>query len=128
MTDFQPSHDDIVSQLPRNWLDSLASVAMGAWALRRKYREANEDDATTSLRVHIDAIHDALRQMGVEIEEFTKQPYEPGMNVDILVFQPQPDVHQNTIAATIRPAIHFGNRLIQRSQVIVSTPEQKAHS
>jgi len=111
--------------LPRPLLDSLARIAMSAWTIRRKTRQSVSDAESGSLSVHTDAIFDALRQTGVEIEEYPEQPYRPGLDVEILVFQPNASVEQDTITSTVRPAVLFQGQIIQRGQVIVSTPEEK---
>jgi hypothetical protein len=111
--------------LPRPLLDSLARIATSAWTIRRKTRQSVSNVESGALSLHADAIFDALRQTGVEIEEYPEQPYRPGLDVEILVFQPNAGVEQDTITSTVRPAVLFQGQIIQRGQVIVSTPEEK---
>lgn len=109
----------------RAWHEFLTRIATNVWALRHKVAQLAPSAEADSLMVHIDAAHDALRQVGVEIQDYLPQPYHPGMNVEILVFQPQPGIDREMISATIRPAVYLRGQLINRGQVIVATPERK---
>jgi len=119
------NHDnDNKLPLPREWQEFISGVAVNAWALRRKTAQATPSAGWGSVQTHIDAIHDALRQIGVEITGYTGQPYQPGLGAEILTFQPNPEMQQDTITATIRPAVYFHGQIIKRAQVVVSTPER----
>lgn len=110
---------------PRLWRESLASIAMNAWALRRKMLQLGPTAEGNSLMIHVNALHDALQQIAVEIQDHTGQPYRPGLSAEVLVFQPQADVTQDTITATIRPTVYCQGQIIRRGQVVVSTPERE---
>lgn len=111
--------------LPRPFVNSLANIATSAWTIRRKAQQRASDADAGFLSVHIDSIFDALRQIGVEIAVYSDQPYMPGLDVEILVFQPSTTVEKDTITATVRPAVLLRGQIIQRGQVIVSTPEER---
>jgi hypothetical protein len=107
------------------WQGFLARVAVNTWALRRKTMQMPESAESNALKVHVDAVHGALQEIGVEIQEYSSQPYYPGLSVEILAFQPSPGIERDTITSTIRPAILLDGQIIQRGQVIVATPERK---
>jgi len=109
----------------RDWQEFLTCIATNVWALRDKVAQMATSAEADSLKVHVDAAHNALRQVGVETQDYPPQPYHPGMNVEILVFQPQSGIDREMISATIRPTVYLGGQVINRGQVIVATPERK---
>jgi len=122
----QPGRTDPPDQTPgpRAWLDLVTCVATSVWTLRRKLAQSTGSPEMDRLRIHVDAIHDALRQAEVEIQDYPVGPYHPGMAVEIVVFQPQPEVEQELIAATVRPAVFWRGQMIQRGQIVVATPQR----
>jgi hypothetical protein len=61
-------------------------------------------------------------QAGVEIHDHADEPYDGGMAVEVLTFQPCPELGQQRIIETLRPTVYRNGRMIQRGQVIVGQP------
>ena len=75
-------------------------------------------------RVHrlIEGALDVLKQMGLTINDWVNQPYDAGLPVKVLTFQPAPGVVRDTILETVRPTVMWKNRLVQLGEVVVGTP------
>jgi HAMP domain-containing protein len=71
---------------------------------------------------HIEGALDVLKQMGLTINDWVNQPYDAGLPVKVLTFQPAPGVVRDTILETVRPTVMWKNRLVQLGEVVVGTP------
>lgn len=71
---------------------------------------------------HIEGALDVLKQMGLTINDWTNQPYDAGLPVKVLTFQPSPGVPRDTILETVRPTVMWKDRLVQIGEVVVGTP------
>jgi hypothetical protein len=71
---------------------------------------------------HIEGALDMLKQMGLTINDWVNQPYDAGLPVKVLTFQPAPGVTRDTILETVRPTVMWRNRLVQTGEVVVGTP------
>ncbi len=71
---------------------------------------------------HIAGALDVLKQMGLTINDWVNQPYDAGLPVKVLAFQPAPGVVRDTILETVRPTVMWKNRLVQLGEVVVGTP------
>ncbi len=71
---------------------------------------------------HIEGALHVLKQMGLTINDWVNQPYDAGLPVKVLTFQPAPGVVRDTILETVRPTVMWKNRLVQLGEVVVGTP------
>jgi hypothetical protein len=71
---------------------------------------------------HIEGALDVLKQMGLTINDWVNQPYDAGLPVKVLTFQPAPGLERDTILETVRPTVMWKNRLVQLGEVVVGTP------
>ncbi len=97
-------------------------VATHFWRLRGRLDRLDDSSAGRAIRRHAEAALDDLQQGGLEISDPTGQDYVTGLAVKVLQFQPTEGAQRETIAETIRPAVYFQDKLIQRAEVIVETP------
>ena len=63
-----------------------------------------------------------LKQMGLTINDWVNQPYDAGLPVKVLTFQPAPGVDRDIILETVRPTVMWRDRLVQLGEVVVGTP------
>ena len=63
-----------------------------------------------------------LKQMGLTMNDWVNQPYDAGLPVKVLTFQPTPGLDRDTILETVRPTVIWKDRLLQSGEVIVGTP------
>ena len=79
-------------------------------------------DEMRRIHRHIEGALDVLQQMGLTINDWINQPYDAGLPVKVLTFQPAPGVTRDTILETVRPTVMWKNRLVQLGEVVVGTP------
>jgi hypothetical protein len=65
---------------------------------------------------------DALRALGVAIEDPEGSEYRDGMTLNIAVFDPsdQLETGKRMVSETLSPNIYINNKLVDAAQVIVS--------
>ena len=72
---------------------------------------------------HIEAIFDALKEIGFETIDPTGRPYDSGMALKVISFEQTPGLAEEEIKETIKPSVVWQGRLIQMGEVIVGTPQ-----
>jgi hypothetical protein len=110
-------------------LQFLADIGTALWRLRQKMVQPGTDEPLEEMRRayrHFEAAWDLLAQTGVEIQDHTDKPFDTGMDLAVLTFQPMPDLKREQVVETIRPTIYYNKRTIQRGEVIVGRPEGAA--
>jgi hypothetical protein len=110
-------------------LHFLIEMGTTLWRLRQKMVHAGTDQPLDEMRRayrHFEAAWDLLAQTGVEIQDHTDLPYDTGMDLNVLTFQPMPDFKCEIVVETMRPTIYYKGRMVQRGEVIVGTPENAA--
>jgi hypothetical protein len=104
----------------------LADFGTGLWRIRQTLLDPGtgrpREDAKRAFR-HLEATWDALREAGVEILDHAGEPYQAGMALDVIAFQPEPGVSRERILETVRPSIYIHGQPVQTGQVIVGRPE-----
>ncbi|MFI0423932.1 hypothetical protein [Spongiactinospora sp. 9N601] len=103
---------------------SLADVVTSIWRLERRLRRLPGE--TRTLTRHLEAAWDALAQAGVKIQDHLGDPFDPGLSIKVLSYQPAPDLDRDRVVETIRPSVHLNDHVIQRGEVIVGTPDPVA--
>jgi hypothetical protein len=111
--------------MSREHLRFLADVATGLWRMRLKMIEPEtqdpRDDMKRVLR-HMEAIWDALNQEGLLVQDHTGSPFNSGMWLRVVAFQPTAGLGREKVIETIKPSVYFKGRPIQMGEVIVGTP------
>jgi hypothetical protein len=103
---------------------SVADVATSIWRLRN--RMAGFPDGMRSATRHVEMAWDALAEAGVEIQDHLNDPFDSGLSLTVVAFQPTPGLGREQIIETIRPSVYLNNRRVQRAEVIVGTPDTAA--
>lgn len=110
---------------------SLANLATQVWRARNRLVDPSTGEPleeTRRLFRHVDGANEALAQMGVVIKDWVNQPYDSGLPVKVLTFQPAPEVQRDTVLEAVRPTVIWRDQLLQMGEVIVGIPpppEQK---
>jgi hypothetical protein len=60
--------------------------------------------------------------MGLTMNDWVNQPYDAGLPVKVLTFQPTPGLSRDTILEAVRPTVIWKDRLLQLGEVIVGIP------
>ncbi|WP_242904407.1 hypothetical protein [Actinomadura terrae] len=100
---------------------SLADVATSVWRLH--VRTASLPDGMRSTTRQVEKAWDTLVQAGVEIKDHLNEPFDSGLSISVVAFQPTPGLERERVIETIRPSVYFGDQRIQMAEVIVGTPE-----
>jgi hypothetical protein len=111
---------------PAPALDQIAAVATHVWRAKSKLVDpatGQPREETRRTYRHIESTLDALAQMGVVIRNLLNEPYDPGLPVNVLTFQPTPGLARDTIIEVVRPTIIWQDRVLQVGEVVVGTPE-----
>ncbi len=111
---------------PAPALDQIAAIATHVWRAKNKLIDpasGQPHEETRRTYRHIESTLDALAQMGVVIHDQLNEPYDPGLPVNVLTFQPMPGLSRDTIVEVVRPTIIWQERVLQIGEVVVGTPE-----
>jgi hypothetical protein len=101
---------------------SVADIATSIWRLRS--RTMALPDGMRSVTRHAESAWDALAQAGVEIRDHVNDPFDPGLALTVVAYQPTPGIDRDRVVEAIRPSVYLDDRPIQTAEVIVGTPEQ----
>ena len=103
----------------------LCRLATHLWRAKSKMLDpgngAPRDDMKRVYR-HIEGALDSLTQSGIVIQDWLNQPYDVGLPVKVLSYQPTAGLPRDTILETLRPAVIWNGRMLQLGEVIVGTP------
>ena len=105
---------------------AFISIATNAWRAKVKMLDANTGEAKDEMKRvyrHIEAISEALKDVGIEIIDPTGRAYDSGMALKVVAFEQTPGLSKEEIKETIKPSITWNGKLLQVGEVIVGTPE-----
>ncbi len=101
----------------------ICELATHLWRARHRLNDnATPGDANRRAVRHIDSATDTLRQLDVTLKDWLNEPYDPGLPLKVLTFQPTPGISRDTVVEVLRPAILWQGRLLQSGEVVVGTP------
>lgn len=101
----------------------LADLATHVWRARHRLNDnAQPADAIRRTGRHIDSAVEAFTQLDLNLKDWINEPYDPGLPVKVLTFQPTAGLTRDTVIEVIRPAVLWRGRLLQSGEVVVGTP------
>ncbi|MFI7130715.1 nucleotide exchange factor GrpE [Nonomuraea sp. NPDC050153] len=103
---------------------SVAEVVTSIWRLDRRVRRLPGE--TRAVTRYLEMAWDALTRAGITIQEHSNDPFDPGLAIEVLSYQPAPGLDRDRVVETIRPSIYLNDQVIQRGEVIVGTPDPVA--
>ena len=104
--------------LPGLGAKELAEVVTNLWRLSKRMPAS----AGRAAR-HLEAVWDALAQVGVEVQEHEGKPFDRGLRLKVLSVEAKPELSREQVIETIRPSIYLKDETIQMGEVIVGSPE-----
>ena len=120
--DKQPVTDDDKQE---DLLKLVGEIGTIIWRLQK--RAAAEIDPPEKIRRvsrDIESASDILCQGDIEIRDHTDQIYDGGMGLRVIAYESMPDLSRAKIIETVKPTIHYKNKIIRIGEVIVGTPEK----
>jgi hypothetical protein len=103
----------------------LRDMATGLWRIRQKMVEPESNNPLPGMQKayrHLQSTWDVLSEAGVQIQDHTGAPYDPGLSLSVVAHQPTPGLTREIIIETIKPSVYFNNVMIQMGEVVVGTP------
>lgn len=110
---------------------SLAALATQVWRARMRIIDPETGEPREEMRRihrHIEGAFEAFSQLGLVINDWVKQPYDAGLPVKVLTFQPTPDLQRDTVLEAVRPTVIWKDRLLQMGEIIVGIPQNTVAS
>ena len=104
---------------------ALAALATNIWRAQAKMldpKTGEPREETRRLYRHIEGALEAFTTMGLRLSDWIGQPYDSGLPLKVLSFEPTPDLVRDTVVEAVRPAIFWQDRLLQVGEVIVGIP------
>lgn len=101
---------------------AIASVVTNLWRAKLKLVDATTGEPkeeTRRVHRHIEGALETFQQLGVTITELMNQPYDAGLPVKVLTFQPMPGIERDTIVEVVRPTIIWQDTLLQMGEIVV---------
>ncbi|MEU6035495.1 hypothetical protein ABZ801_08785 [Actinomadura sp. NPDC047616] len=100
---------------------AAADVATSIWRLRGKLAESPVEPPRAVVR-HLESAWDALAEAGVQVQDHLNAPFDSGLALTVVAFQPTPGLSREQVVETVRPSVYLHDRVVQRGEVIVGTP------
>lgn len=102
---------------------TVADVATSLWRLRSRMPADADGVRARSMSRQLEAAWDALEAAGVEIQDHVNDPFDPGLSITVVAYQPTPGLRREQVIEAVRPTVYLSDRVIQKAEVIVGTPE-----
>jgi hypothetical protein len=104
----------------------FAALATRLWRVRQKMLKPGTDEplgeAGSAFR-HLLSVFDLLEQEGIELKDHTNEPFDSGMMVNVIAYEPCPGLQRDMVIETIKPTVFCAGQPIQIAEVIVGTPK-----
>ncbi|MFB6718742.1 hypothetical protein ACFCV3_01200 [Kribbella sp. NPDC056345] len=101
---------------------ALAEAATSLWRAQRKLTQAGRSAENRQTGRYLRTCAEALAAAGLVVQEHDGTTFNAGRALDVLVYQDDPVVTEETIVETVRPSVYYHDRQIQRGEVIVARP------
>jgi hypothetical protein len=104
---------------------SVSALATHLWRAKSKLVDPTTGEPKDEYRRvyrHVEGALETFSQMGVTMNDWVNQPYDPGLPVKVLTFQPAPELSRDTVVEAVRPTVMWNDRLLQLAEVIVGIP------
>ena len=100
----------------------LAEAATSLWRAQRKLTQAGRSAENRQTGRYLRTCAEALAAAGLVVQDHDGTTFNAGRALDVLVYQDDPAVTEETIVETVRPSVYYRDRQIQRGEVIVARP------
>ncbi|GAB2603075.1 hypothetical protein GCM10027168_40120 [Streptomyces capparidis] len=103
---------------------ALADAATNLWRAQRRLARPGEAPSRRSRQTgrYLRACLDALTEGGLVVQDHEGDAFHSGRSLEVMVFQDDPSLTEETVLETVRPTIYLHDRRIQMGRVIVGCP------
>jgi hypothetical protein len=111
--------------------EQIVAIATNMWRAKTKLVDAATGvphEETKRTYRHVESTLDALTEMGVVIRDLLNEPYDPGLPVNVLTYQPTAGLVRDTVVEVVRPTILWRGDVVQIGEVVVGTPSEDSSS
>ncbi|MFI0405961.1 hypothetical protein [Actinomadura sp. 3N508] len=116
--------DGVQAPVPELPDGSLAELATSLWRLRARIERM--DDPPRPVVRHLESAWDVLAGTGITIRDHVGEPFDPGLAMSVVAYEPTPGLAREQITEALRPGVYLDGRAVQMAEVIVGTPETPA--
>ncbi|NJP97224.1 hypothetical protein HCN51_48710 [Nonomuraea sp. FMUSA5-5] len=101
---------------------ALATAATNLWRAERKLATRGKDATSRQAGRYLRTTRQALAEAGLVVQDHDGEAFHSGRSIEVLLFQDDPSLTEETVLETVRPSIYLRDRHIQMGQVIVGCP------
>jgi hypothetical protein len=104
----------------------LAAVATNTWRAIQKMLDLETKEPKpemTRIFRHIEAIQEALAEIGIETIDHTGQRFDTGSALKVVTSEKRAGLVREEIIETLKPTVRRQGRLLQQGEVIVGEPQ-----
>jgi hypothetical protein len=110
---------------------TVADVATNMWRVLKRFSDNGDGEVPKAQRMamrNLTAMSERLQAAGIRVQDHEGTPWDPGMSLKAIAYEPRPNVERETVVETVRPTVYRGGQCIQFGHVIVGVPEKGQHS
>lgn len=115
----QPVVDEVADS---NDGQALAEAATSLWRAQRKLAQGSKSTEGRQAGRYLRTCAEALAEAGLVVQDHDGTAFNAGRALDVLVYEDDPAVTEETITETVRPSVYYQDQQIQRGEVIVARP------
>lgn len=106
---------------------TVADVATNMWRVLKRFSDNGDGEVSKAQRMatrNLTAMSERLEVAGVRVQDHDGTPWDPGMSLKAIAYEPRPGIERETVVETVRPTVYRGGQCIQFGHVIVGVPEK----
>lgn len=123
----EPSPDPAPAEPAATDLDdgTVADIATNMWRVMKRFSGDGEVSRAQRMAMrNLTAMSERLDAAGIRVQDHDGIPWDPGMSLKAIAYEPRPNVERETVVETVRPTVYRGGQCIQFGHVIVGVPEK----
>ncbi len=108
-------------------MKTMADACTGLWRLRGRLTQPGTNSPLPGVERayrHFESVWDVLAGAGFKIMDHTGDPFDAGMSLKVISYEPTPGAEREQVLETIKPSIFYKTHCIQTGEVIVALPEK----
>lgn len=115
----------VAETAPDGLMPALSALATHVWRAKNKLVEPEtgqpREEAKRVYR-HIEGALETFAQIGLTLNDWMNQPYDAGLPLKVLSFQPTPGIQRDTVLEVVKPTVIWKDTLLQLGEVVVGVP------